>query len=172
MRGSVAKNMFGLKFGRLTVIARIANGPEHARWQCRCDCGSPFECLGYRLRNGSATSCGCLARETISLKQTKHGEAGKRKDGACPKPTPEYRAWMNMQKRCYNPRTKNFKNWGGRGIKVCKRWRDSFENFLADMGRRPSDSHSMDRYPDNDGDYKKRNCRWATAKEQRANQRM
>ena len=79
---------------------------------------------------------------------------------------------MGAKDRCHNTQTDRWSDYGGRGIKVCRRWRNSFENFLADMGRRPSPQHSLDRYPDNDGDYKPDNCRWATAKEQRANQRL
>jgi hypothetical protein len=85
--------------------------------------------------------------------------------------TPEYQTWANIIKRCTNPKTPNYRYYGGRGIAICSRWRDSFQAFLADMGRRPSPRHSIDRYPNNDGHYEPGNCRWATAKEQRQNQR-
>ena len=83
--------------------------------------------------------------------------------------TPEYKAWFNMKDRCFNPNTKGYPNWGGRGITVCDRWLD-FENFLADMGTKPSPKHSLDRI-DNDGDYCPDNCRWSTKAEQENNKR-
>jgi hypothetical protein len=84
--------------------------------------------------------------------------------------TPEYRAWLNMRQRCNNPNANNYKHWGGRGIRVCDRWNESFENFLADMGPRPTTVHSLDRI-DVDGDYEPDNCRWALPKEQATNKR-
>ncbi len=83
--------------------------------------------------------------------------------------TPEFIAWANMLDRCYNPNKPNYKDYGGRGIMVCERWGDSFENFLSDMGLRPSDKHSLDRFPNNDGNYEPSNCRWATRPQQQAN---
>lgn len=93
-----------------------------------------------------------------------HGHARK---GA---PSPTYRTWYNMKTRCENPRSSKYRFYGGRGIKLCERWR-SFEAFLYDMGERPSAAHTIDRYPNKDGDYEPNNCRWATQKEQNANRR-
>lgn len=91
----------------------------------------------------------------------KHGRIG----------TPEYRAWANMKSRCYRPSYRNFSDYGGRGIGVCDSWRDSFENFFSDMGQRPSPRHSLDRYPDKNGNYEPGNCRWATWHQQATNTR-
>jgi len=84
--------------------------------------------------------------------------------------TPEYRSWQMMKSRCRNPNNASYKNYGGRGIKICKRWINSFENFLKDMGPRPSAQHTLDR-KNNDGNYTPKNCQWATKKEQVANRR-
>lgn len=86
------------------------------------------------------------------------------------KPTKEYTAWGHMIQRCTNPKHHAYKRYGGRGIKVCSRW-FKFENFISDMGLAPTPEHSLDRYPDNDGNYKKSNCRWATIVEQNNNKR-
>lgn len=85
--------------------------------------------------------------------------------------TPEYSVWRSMKKRCQNSNGAGFKDYGGRGIKVCRRWLDAFEWFLLDMGPRPTSSHSLDRYPDLNGDYEPGNCRWATPIEQQSNRR-
>ena len=109
------------------------------------------------VRNGWSKSCGCYQHEV----QTKHGMWK----------STEYRVWAGMKQRCHNPACKHFLRYGGRGISVCQRWRDSFQDFLADVGRRPSMRHSLDRWPNNDGNYEPGNTRWATREEQRANTR-
>lgn len=96
--------------------------------------------------------------------RTSHGHAAERTMSRT------YRSWMSMRDRCTNPNYKRWEDYGGRGIKVCERWLDSFEAFLADMGERPP-GKTLDRYPDVNGDYEPGNCRWATLKEQRANRR-
>lgn len=84
--------------------------------------------------------------------------------------TPEYNAWINIKARCYNINNPRYASYGGRGIKVCEKWKHSFDNFLTDMGERPSDKHSIDRI-DNDGDYTPENCRWATMTRQQNNKK-
>lgn len=161
-------DLTGQRFGRLTVI-RKAGGKPLLKWLCRCDCGAEKIVLGQSLRNGDSQSCGCLQKELFGAasaqRETTHGDTvqGNR--------TPEYRSWAAMLSRCYNHNATGFHNYGGRGVKVCDRWRRSYADFLADKGRRPSLQHTLDRYPDPDGNYEPTNCRWATKREQRQNQR-
>lgn len=163
-------DMIGLRFGRLVVVNEVAPhrypqrpGYPIRRFRVRCDCGKRKIVRGYVLREGDTLSCGCLGRGP----KDRHGQAATRSRQS----TAEYRAWINIKTRCYNPKVVSYKNYGKRGIKVCARWRASFEAFFADMGPKPSPSHTIDRYPDNDGDYKPSNCRWATWSEQHRNKR-
>jgi hypothetical protein len=156
----------GEKFERLTIISELPRDASRTRqYLVRCDCGTEKAVSGIALRPGDTVSCGCYRRAKYS-----RGMALRHGDSRGGKRTSEYRSWDCMKQRCLNPNTAGFEHWGGRGIKVCDRWLDSFENFLADMGRKPSPKHSMDRI-DNDGDYEPSNCRWATKLEQRLNQR-
>jgi hypothetical protein len=141
----------GVKFGTLTVISMAGKDKTNNRLvECRCDCGSIVTPRASRLEK--LKSCGCK-------NNIKHGETRSK----------EHRIWCHMRDRCYNPNNPDYKTWGGKGVKVCDRWRESFSNFLKDMGRAPSPKHTIDRYPDNKGDYKPGNCRWATLKEQQGN---
>ncbi len=164
-------NITGQRFDRLVVMRRVENWRgRRARWICVCDCGNTTEVCGSKLRSGHTRSCGCLQREVCaemgsigSCGNTKHGHA---RTGIF---TGAYRSWTAMKARCTNPKNNRWYRYGGRGISVCGRWQDSFENFFEDMGARPT-GYTIDRYPDNNGNYEPGNCRWATPKQQRANQ--
>lgn len=159
----------GHRYGRLLVVepaesAVEPSGRNRARWLCQCDCGNVKIIRGTDLQSGRTVSCGCYLHEVLIETKTTHGE------GARNTRTPEYRVWAGMIRRCTCENDKFFDCYGARGIAVCDRWRTSYENFLSDMGRRPSRRHSLDRI-DNDGDYEPTNCRWATPKQQCRNQR-
>lgn len=159
-------NLIGQVFGRLTVVAEAGlNSRRQSLWECRCSCGEQHIVLSTSLRSGHTTSCGCYNKERFQVRSLVHGHARQKKE------TAEYRSWQHAKARCINPNVWNYKNYGGRGIKMCEKWLNSFESFLADMGPRPSSKHSLDRWPDHNGDYEPSNCRWATAKEQQNNRR-
>lgn len=125
-------------------------------WFCLCECGKEKEVWGKLLKNGHVKSCGCLkANQKPTLT---HGLTG----------TTEHRIWKGMNGRCYNKNNAKYPNYGARGIIVCSRWRRSFENFLEDMGKRPSKNLSIDRI-DVNGNYEPANCRWATSTQQSRN---
>jgi hypothetical protein len=138
----------------------------NARWTYECFCGKVFVAKRTEIRSGHTKSCGCLVKSNCSQVgklNTKHGQA---RDGCM---TKEYKTWTSMNERCYRKNWRDYKHWGGRGITVCGPWRESFENFLKDMGSKPT-GMSLDRI-DNDGNYTPLNCRWATSSEQNSNKR-
>lgn len=152
----------GEKIGRLTLISETRIG-RHFAFACVCECGAEKIVRAGHLRTRQTLSCGCYAKDRITAENTKHGEA---KNGEV---SPEYSSWRAMHKRCHQPRNISFPNYGGRGIGICKRWY-KFENFLADMGRRPSLRHSIER-KDNEGNYTPGNCIWGTPSQQAKNRR-
>jgi hypothetical protein len=158
------KNLIGQRFGRLSVISQLqSTAAGQARWLARCDCGGEVRAPGADLRQGRTISCGCLKAERVAKLNASHGHSVNRIH------TPEYTAWSNMKDRC-RPESKDRHLYYDRGIVVCERWARSFEAFFNDMGRKPSPELSLDRI-DNDRGYEPGNCRWATAREQRLNQR-
>ncbi len=155
----------GKRFGRLVVVGEAGRSPHGGNmiWRCHCDCGNSTDVLSTSLRLGDTQSCGCLQSDLASARMTKHGHA---QHGT----SRTYNSWASMVQRCTNPNYYQYKNYAGRGITVCAEWADNFQQFLSDMGERPPGT-SLDRFPNNDGNYEPGNCRWATPKEQSNNRR-
>lgn len=154
-------DLIGKKFCKLKVIKLQKPKKNKTIWLCVCECGNLTEVISQNLRNGNTKSCGCLHTEKLVSVLTIHGLTKRRLNVSV-----EYNTWVSIKQRCYNKNNQSYKNYGGRGIKVCARWRNSYLNFLKDMGPRPSKFHSIDRNPNVNGDYKPSNCVWSTAKQQ------
>ena len=157
------KDITGQRFGKLVTVSysgsrkTASKSNNQSYWKCRCDCGAVVDVLRGSLIKGRTQSCGCNVR-------TANGDASRATKA------PEYQAWTGMIKRCENTKSRSWPDYGGRGIKVCSKWRKSYATFLADVGRRPSPAHSLDRI-DVNGNYEPGNVRWATREVQRANRR-
>lgn len=154
----------GKRYGMLLVIG-FSGKNKHGQtlWLTKCDCGKEKIALGGGMVCGHTRSCGCLKISTSKTSRRTHGYCSGGK-------TDEYKIWLGMKKRCVNKNAKSYEHYGGRGIKVCRRWM-KFENFLEDVGLRPSKNHSLDRFPNKNGNYEPGNVRWATQKQQCGNKR-
>ncbi len=153
-RSTKLLDLTGHKYGRWTVLKIASRRGRHIYWECVCECGVVKDISRCSLRNGFSKSCGCLNEEVV------HGiEHGMTR-------SPEWVAWINMRTRCLNQNNNHWRNYGGRGIKICQRWLDSFVNFYADMG--PSNGMTIER-DDVNGNYEPNNCRWIPSEDQSRN---
>jgi hypothetical protein len=155
----LAKNLSGQVFGKL-IAKTLVSEKGRKVWVCLCECGKTRNARHNNLLDGAIVSCGCLGGKSIPPRKKKQGFTG----------TPEYSSWCSMRARCDNKNNPSYPQYGGRGISYCPSW-NSIKQFVKDVGKRPSKNHSLDRYPNNNGNYEPGNVRWATPKEQARNTR-
>lgn len=149
------------KFGRLTVLKRnpVSYGTR-SRWDCICECGKTTTVIGSKLMNNHTRSCGCFHHERFTQSCITHGM----------RQSDEYNIWCGIKSRCTNPNHDAYDRYGGRGITICDKWKNSFPEFYLDMGERPGPEYSIER-KENDKGYEPGNCYWATKTEQANNRR-
>ena len=162
-------SLIGVKTGDVTVVDFFGRGTGgEPRWLCLCSCGKKWDVSASSIRRGRLRSCGCRKLEFMSAASKKHGQSyGKNENGG---PATEYKIWQGIKSRCFNPKCTQYKNYGARGITMCESWRTSFEQFLKDVGKRPSGT-CIDRI-NNNGNYEPGNVRWVTQRQQMNNTRL
>lgn len=161
-----AIDLTGQKYGKLTVVKRLKSKPypcggSSTVYLCKCECGNEITALAGNLKRGHTTSCGCVQSEARKKVHTKHGASNHRL----------YNTWTNMKQRCYNPNSRDYKNYGERGISICEEWKNDFQAFYSwAMANGYKDNLTIDRI-DVNGNYEPSNCRWVTMLVQRHNRR-